>query len=689
MKSRLVKYLVAGLALLFMGAFWAFSHFFFNPFEGEYPYKLSTLVPRDVDFFATKTNLADDFDPLPRLAFADDFERSPHRKAIYEFEAVRELLDAIDIESITATLEQSLAQAPITVDPLEVFGGREIAFAGYFVGGDPKQAEWAVYGRASWLGKLGVEVVRSGLLDLSGQGISVTEIPEGFTLSGGQLPRPIHFTRILDVLIISTSTDLVSKAHVFDQGRGENSFGLSAQYADHIARLRDTMGRDASEIALDGANLDDDELHVFIDQRALLENFGMSGEWPNPYSELVGVRLAGKLFQLGAVRDVMTTLSFGNGVLFDASGHLSSELMTPVQKKLYRERGFDRREIFEYAAMVPSDVGVFAMGRGPMNELLNELASSIDSAMLELLESPIRDVWGYSDAYPLLGDISASFGDRVAFLMRNHDYPPETGEFAPPHDDAKVAAWAIVFQVEDSETLARITAEISANQAAFGIQGRNPGTGGVFHNEVESAGVTEYHHFAVPGTGHISTIDIAGGGGRRYFVVSNSHELLGQMWKTYRLKQRALANDNWFQSLVNAGMPSTDFVAWLNPRAMTKTSHAIAAQDADLDSTLAINWDIERPRIEKMVLKKNFPGEKHGAVSPENRESFDELVQIEVDAFEAAIKPRFVKELKRRYERPYDAAEIASGALFELSIDTKGFRLHGRVVIPFDSATVE
>ncbi len=691
MKSRLVKYVLSGLALLALAVFWAFTHFFFNPFEGTFEYKLSTLVPRDVDFFVTEPNLIDDFDPLPRLAFADKFEASPHGRAILEFDAVRELLDSIDVDGLMAELDQSLAQAPIDIDPLEAFGGREIALGGYFRGSDLAQADWAVYGRASWLGKLGAEVIRSGLLDLRGQGITMSEIPDGFTLAGGQLPRPIHFTRILDVIVVSTSTELIRQAHVFEQGRGEDSFGLSAQYADHVARLRSDSASASTEsvaktTALVGDSSIDDQFNFYIDQQALIENLGLTGAWPDPRSEVMVEAFAGKLFQLGMVRDVMTTASFQNGLRFDATGKLSAELMTPLQKRAYRERGFDRREIFEFAAMAPADVGIFVFGRAPLNDLLGELAKSIDPATLELLESPIRDVWGYSDIYPVLGDISASFGDRVAFFMRDHDYPPDTGADAPPHDDAKVAAWAAVFEVDDSDTLSRFTKEISANQAAFGIQGRNPGKGGVFTNEVESATVTEYHHFAVPGTGHISTIEIFGNAGRKYFIVTNSHELAGQAWVTYRLKKGTLANDNWFQSLVNAGMPNADFVAYLNPRAMRKTTRAIAQYDAELDSTLAINWDIERPRIEKMVLKRDFPGEKFGAVSPENADAFESVVQLEIDAFETAMKPRFVGELVKRYARPYDAAEIARAALFELSIDPKAFRLHGRIVTPFDEA---
>jgi len=166
MKRRILKYFLIGLSLLVLGALWAFSTFFFNPFEDRYAFDLASLVPREVDFYVSKAELRRDFDPLPRPAFADEFLADERGQAFLELQSVAELLDGLELEETLAPLEESLAQLPVQADPLSIFGGTDVAVAGNFQGTTLEQANWAVYGRANWMGKLGIELVESGFLDL-------------------------------------------------------------------------------------------------------------------------------------------------------------------------------------------------------------------------------------------------------------------------------------------------------------------------------------------------------------------------------------------------------------------------------------------------------------------------------------------------------------------------------------------
>src|SRR5262245_9674906 len=84
MARRLLRYFLIGLVLLLLGGLWAFSFFFFKPFEGDYEYPLASLIPRDIDFYAAKNRLERDFDPFPRLKFLDAFEASAAGKAILD-----------------------------------------------------------------------------------------------------------------------------------------------------------------------------------------------------------------------------------------------------------------------------------------------------------------------------------------------------------------------------------------------------------------------------------------------------------------------------------------------------------------------------------------------------------------------------------------------------------------------------
>ena len=77
MQRRVLKYVVTASSLVVLGGFWAFSTFVFDPFEDDYEYPLSTLIPRDVEFFLSKADLGEDFDPFPEPVFLEDFLADP------------------------------------------------------------------------------------------------------------------------------------------------------------------------------------------------------------------------------------------------------------------------------------------------------------------------------------------------------------------------------------------------------------------------------------------------------------------------------------------------------------------------------------------------------------------------------------------------------------------------------------
>ena len=671
MKARLLKYLAFGLLFLVLGLIWAFSTFFFNPFEGSYDGDLATLIPRDVDFYLGKRALAGDFDPFPELAFQEELKADPAGQAFLQLEFVQELLPEEEIQSAMAALEESLAQLPVDVDPLAVFGGSELAVAGYFSGPELADADWAVYGRANWMGKLAVEGMHKGLANLEAQGLAVEELDDGFQLSGGELTRPLFFLRILDVVIVTTKPDLVGTALSLDQMRGQDSFWFSAKYQDHAAEL----------------DIEGDELNVYVNQRDLLEAQRKPGAWPDVSSEDLATRFLARLFQLGTVREHVLTVGFENGLTIDASGAISSELLSQTQKKLYRMRGFEKDEVADLASMVPDDVGMFVCGQGPLRDLLNELAPSLEPATLGLIEDVSRDVFGYADAYPLFGDLSTALGDRFAFFARNDDYPIDDSPLAPPRDDNTVLVWAVVFSIDDEEALDALRQNVSSNPSAFGIQGRDPSKGGIFTNKVGGGStVWEYHSGGIPGTGHLATLQFTANSGNRYFLISNHHDLLGHAYQSYREQRPRLAEDAYFQTLLNTGLPQSDFVFWFHPRAIAQTMQKIGTQNAGYDIALAINWDVERPRIEKKVLKEHFPGERWGAVSPDNLEAFELMTQQEIDTFEREFTSQHLPTLRQQYTRPWVAAGLARATMLQLALDQKTYRLHGRVVVPFDGA---
>jgi hypothetical protein len=665
-RRRLLKYLGIGLFTLALGALWAFSYFFFNPLEGRFGFHLATLIPRDVDFYVAKAGLADDLEPFPRPAFADELEADPHGRALLELAFVKDLLARIDLAPVLGELEANLARLPIRREPLDIFGGTDVAVAGNLSGADLAAADWAVYGRVDWVGKLGFELLNSGLVPLESQGIALGHVGHGVSLAGGELPRTLYLTRLRDVVVVATREDYLDEAHALDNLRGENSFGLSAKYADHLAQLAEG----------------ERDCEAFVDWHSLAQPLSIPDAWPPPGSPSFAQAFAGRLFQVGALREAFARLSFANGVVLDLSGEFNSENVSSVQKRVYREQGLEKAEVKELASLAPADVGFFLSARLPLRELLTAASESLDEATRGLVVDQVRAVWGHPDLAPLIEDIGGAFQNRFAFFLRDNDYPEDTGADAPLHDDAPTSAWALALLVDDPALVEALRNRVHSNPAAFGIAGRDPAKGGIFYNEVAGgAQIIEYHNPNVPGTGLIATLEARGKAGT-FIVIGNSHLLLGQVNVTYLGQQKSLAGEAWFETLVNTGLPSADVVVWSNPRAITRTTHAVARRDAELDLTLFIDWEVERPRIERKVKQEQFSGVVE---TQADHEAFDLAVEEEINRFQAQFAAERLPAIQADYLRPYDALELMSRGFLELTIDPKGFRLHGRAVVPFDA----
>ena len=129
-KSRFFKILSAiVLAALFLGYF-AFSTWLYSPTESDFEYDVSALIPRDVDFYAARSDLASAFDGFPRLAVMDAIEQTDAWKVFEDSAQYGDLNREHRIESSLADLETNLAQIPLGMEPQDIFGGGDIAVAG-------------------------------------------------------------------------------------------------------------------------------------------------------------------------------------------------------------------------------------------------------------------------------------------------------------------------------------------------------------------------------------------------------------------------------------------------------------------------------------------------------------------------------------------------------------------------------
>jgi hypothetical protein len=660
LKSRLLRILLVLTGVLAFAGYFAFSTFLFDPLEGRYEADLSTLVPRNVDLFVAKARLTDDFDPFPRLAAADELKRTRAWQALQETPGFAAWAREVDVEARLAALEAELARLP-GVDALSIFGGRDLALAGRFKGADLVDTDWALYGRANWMGKLAVGALSfPGLLGLEAQGLNVAVEDDHVTLSGARLLREIHVTRVRDVVVLGTSLELVRAARELDARVGQDSFGQSAVYFDTIQNAQRGPRRD--------------EIELFLDWRALSEAGKRSGRWPDPQAPDYGSRLAARLFQIGSLKEFSGVLGFDRGISAHLLAGLSSEMVTPLQTRLYRRRGADRAEILrEAAALAPADTGLFAYLEIGVGDLLRELLAAAEPALRSNLDDVLRSTGSYTGAEALIEELDALFSGRVALIVRENDYRIDAQK-DPPNDGQPSYAFSLVLWTDGSEKartkIDELQKLIVRHQQSLGLGGKRPGEPGVFNNEVKSGHtIWEFWSPFITGTGHLATVV-----DDRRFVLSNSFRMLEQVLATFyapRERRADLQEDQTFQALIAEGLPQANLLLWLAPARLGATARKLAESRARNDVLGGMELSRERTREEAAVLRQEFGGLTLGQLGPDERKRLDELVDARMDALQTRLLGEGIPQRRASYERQQDMLEFFEAVLLMVAFDPK------------------
>lgn len=668
LKRRLLKYALILIGVFLFTGYFAFSTFLFSPLESRYGADLSTLVPRDVNFFFSKAQLQRDFDGFPKLAIADAFAATEGGEILLESEEFLRWKVESGVEQALRDFESAMAEAPVAIDPLSVIGGEDLALAGYFTGDDIGAADWALYARGNWIAKLGIALLDyPGLLGLEGAELSAVSNEGVISLSGTNLERPLHVSRVLDVIVVSTVPSLVQAAQSLDAVKGQDSYGNSARYFDHIQNKLSGEQR---------------ELEVFVDLRALSENKNVTGRFPDVNSDEFGEAFLGRLFQTGILREVSGVVDFPAGIALDLHGGVSTETLSVFQKRFYRTRGFSRsgQQPMEFARFCPADAGLFVYLHGSIGELLRQAYDSSERALQDNLDSLVNSVWGYPDTQPLIEDLNAAFHGRIGFVMRNYDYPRDpTG---PPNDGSEVPAWCLILHADAAAKITEVHDRVNANSAQFGLQGATPDERGIYTEKV-SGGFVVYEYWSqfVPGTGHIATVAV-----EEYFLISNSYPMLGQMLKTFYeggSSNPRLSDYGPFVALYQSGLENANILGWLNPSGMAPFLRKSAEQWAR--DEVEIDWSVMRPQIDRQVLSENYPEWDYNNLTPEQETKLEMLSSPARDAYQKSVYEEQIPSIYAKYERNILVSEMFSAVLMELDLDDKKIELVLRCLLPLSN----
>jgi len=674
LKKRLLRILLILVLILAFVGYFAFQTFLFSPIEGDFEYDVSALVPSDVDFFTAKADLGGLFSDFPRLAAMDAVERHSAWQTFAgsaEYQALREDLQ---LDRTLAELEAKVEQIPLGMRPLSIFGGRDLALAGYVRGSELADVDWAVYGRVNWAGKLTVALLRyPEALGLEQQGLSATTTDDVTTLDGTGIGT-IYVTRIRDVVVAGTSSKLVAEARALEAQGARESFFLSARYDEHVHHAKRNAQRD--------------ELEVFVDLRKVFALPAMAGAWPDTKSEFFGPAFAGRLFQAPALKEVIGILGVREGLSLDLHGEFDSEKLSEIQKKLYRERTFTNEEVREVAQNIPADAALFVYLRAPLGDLLQQAVEALEPAARTNIEDTFRACGVYRSLNELIAEIDDIFRDRVAIVLCNNDYDPEmgrdpeTGELVypgPPHDDRPVFATAVLNWIADADGVVALRDHIGNNGPRFGLKGVDGATG-YYQNTESGYDIREYWNPLISGTGVIATLVAT-----ELCVSANVIRMTGHVMKTGtqgEARYPRLSEYPPFEALLSDSLQNASVLVWWNPRAMGQTLRQLAARWAEDEVSAGFDWEALRRQEERRVMPELFPGKRRDELTAADEEVLDSAVTPRLLAMQEERRGADTPRILAALERQIAYVEAISGALAMLKFDKKTCDLSVRVVAP-------
>lgn len=670
-KSRLLKILLIGLGVFLVVGYFAFSNLFFSPLEKPFAARLAALVSRDVDLYVAKSELRALFDEFPRPAIMDDLEDHPAWKVFSRSPEYADLVGDLGVENAVAELEKTLAQVPVLdIEPLKLFGGKEVALAARISEGVGTPIDWMLLGRCNWMGKLGASALSyPGVLGLDAQGIAVEKGDGWVQLSGGQLTQPLFIGRMQDVLMVASVGDFITTARELSLRGGELSILQSARYYDHIhnAPMRKT----------------EEEFEFFVDVRKLTANQGMQGAWPDVRSDFFGPALAGRLFQLPACGETVGLMDFRGGVAVDLHTELASESITPAQTRVYRHRGFGHTEIFrDAAAIVPEDAGLFVYLKGPIGTLLNMALESVEPALRTNVEDAFRSTGRYNGLGQLVDEIDASIHDRLLLILRERDYEYGKDEEVPPNDGEPTFAVALVTWSEDAARIKQLSDAIGNNGEIFGLEGAEPGQGGYYSHNFGGFQAYEFWSPFVSGTGVVTTMR-----SNEHFIVSNEIKMLPHLLRTVTRSDevyRRLSDLPMFQALVGSSMSDANALVWVNPKRLGPTLRKLARSWAENNAQLGVNWSARRQEEERKQLPALFPGKRRDQLNQTEQAQLDGTVDDVLRNEEARLKNEAVPQLMARKVREIEYLEAIEAGLLMMKLDPRSIDLSMRVIAPLD-----
>ncbi len=440
MKKKVKRFFLV-LVFLIPLLYFAFTLFFFSPFEDDFG-ELAFIVPRDVDLFFSKVDMADDFGSFPEPVFFQDLKVDREWRTFTETKLFGELFEGRTPDEILAEVRDSIRDLPI--DPIADVLGRQVAFAGNF-DSEGVPSSFVAFFRASFKTKLAYELMTWDMLrGFAGDPMiaesTVDFDPRGFVVLtlADEKGTTYFLKRCADVIIAGTSETLMEEvAGLVDLGKDSIDLSLGGTQAY----------RDKIELVL---HEDEDLLDFHVNLDTYFERIDADDELKANDIDF-SVMTAMDIFDPAYFESLTGTLDFDDSLVLKARSEFHTQVVQEAKTGFFDQDSVDLKgSMAELAGMLPPDLFVAGCARLDLQPFLSILEKNLDPELRTLINDLVREggrhslKWKLSGTWEFIEYLDRVFGQKVYFALRARakDKPIEPFEQPMP-------IVALIFEIED------------------------------------------------------------------------------------------------------------------------------------------------------------------------------------------------------------------------------------------------
>lgn len=701
-KLAIAAFLIAAVVAMFLAAF------VYNPFEGDLK-DVRDAVPREVDFYARKTNLRTDFGDgnglqvargvLPQPSFWDsladangwrDLQPGPFATS-FRRDLVPQLQQAVD--GLAQLEEASGGFLDIARDIL----GQELVLAGYTEDRSKQppqplqQPWWCVYARVSWRlrvahGLMGWSMVQD---QARAAGVEISAADGLFQLKSPQLREPLFLARRLDCLMLGNSKELlVQSLRLADGSVDEQPFGLAAHYAEGVTTPMQRW--------VEANQADEPNFVEFSAATSSIDGFRrFAATWPDANNrDSMNQRVLASFLNLKGWNSITGALMFEQGKL-STFGRvvLNSNLHTPFQTSFYRAEKQDKEQwLTPFLRMVPESACAAAALRVPAGEFLTAMHEALLPNEREMFDDVMRRCMfqgaQLADARDLIDKLKLSLLPRMGFVFRKNvpdTAKNEKGElYVPVVARAPIPQIAWVFWLRqdirvgaEGRTPAEDLVEMLRKYGSTVFKFAN-----IYNLPVNGLPepVWEFTNPQIPGTGEIATIVF-----REFLVLSNSGPLIRDILRTrYSFDgARSLLDGEQYQRIADELPSALNGFVWLRGAKLLEVlddyRKASEQQNVEPDP----EWIMEqRSSAEDVVRKSKYPQYPSLASMPKTLldGEFQDAVRAYLREQWGKASAGFSAKDLPEIDQLRGMAKMVDAAYLQLELENNYIRFQGKVV---------